>query len=758
MPLKRVAVGSVCVLVACTAETQQGPPPSPVAVEPHVERADAPAETDGHARMVAVLAGIRDRADDENRFQGGAELRRARERLAAVPEGAPGGRRTSTQMLVALAELRLGNEFAASEVLADAVASLEAETAAWAEDQRQFLLYLSAVASLRMAETMNCCVQDMPDSCIVPIRGGGIHSNPEGSEGAIEHLEALLAQIDEQHELYLGARWLLNVAYMTLDRYPADVSSEHRLPVSVFESDTSFAPFVNISASLGINTFSIGGGAVTDDFDNDGDIDVMVSTRDVTERIRYFANQGDGTFAERGTEAGLEGILGGINLVHADYDNDGLLDVYVLRGGWLSSPSRHPNSLLKNLGDGRFRDVTFEAGLGGDPRPSQSAAWADYDNDGDLDLYVSDELPSREGQSNGQLFQNQGDGTFVDVAADAGVLNPAHSKGAVWGDIDGDDLPELFVSNFQQPNLLFKNRGDGTFVNVAAEAGVEDPRGSVVSWFWDYDNDGNLDLFVPDFGADMPDIAAAALGVEPESGPPRLFRGDGRGGFSSVGASMGLDGPIAPLGANFADADGDGFLDMYIGTGGAGFDQLMPNRFFRNEGGTHFADVTMAARLGHIQKGHAVAFADFDNDGDPDIFQQIGGAYIADKYADALYVNPGHGNAWISVRLVGTETNRSAIGARIIVEIDEGGRHSSIVRWVGAGGSYGGNTLTQLIGIGKAERISRLIVHWPRHGADQVFEKVAANQHIQITEGAPEFEVRDVPRFSFEMPVSTSSP
>ncbi len=195
-----------------------------------------------------------------------------------------------------------------------------------------------------------------------------------------------------------------------------------------------------------------------------------------------------------------------------------------------------------------------------------------------------------------------------------------------------------------------------------------------------------------------------------------------------------------------------------IGTGGAGFDQLMPNRFFRNEGGTHFADVTMAARLGHIQKGHAVAFADFDNDGDPDIFQQIGGAYVADKYADALYVNPGHGNAWISVRLVGTETNRGAIGARITVELDEGGRRRSVVRWVSAGGSYGGNTLTQLIGIAKAERVSRLIVHWPRHGTDQEFQAVAANQHIQITEGSPELEVRDVPRFSFEMPASQSSP
>lgn len=756
MSLKQIRTGLVvgCMTVACTSEPQRGVPSTPLAVaEPADLGAPAPASKlavplDGHARMVAALADIRDHADEDNRFQGGAQLRQARAWLAAVPDDAPAGRRTSTQLLVALNELRLGNDGVASKILTEALATLGSTRESWAVDQRQYTLYLLAVSSLRLAETMNCCVQDMPESCIVPIRGGGIHNNPEGSEGAIVHLEKLLAEIDERHNLYLGARWLLNIAYMTLDRYPDDVPEPYRLPVALFESDETFPPFVNLSASLGTNTFSIGGGVVSDDFDGDGDMDVIVSTRDVGERIRYFVNGGDGTFEESGASAGLEGILGGINLVHADYDNDGLPDVYVLRGGWLSSPSRHPNSLLKNLGNGQFRDVTFEAGLGEDPRPSQAAAWADYDNDGDLDLYVCDELPASEGGATGQLFQNQGDGTFTDVAAAAGVLNTAHSKGAVWGDIDGDDYPDLFVSNFQQPNLLFKNLGDGTFVNIAAEAGVEEPRGSVVSWFWDFDNDGSLDLFVPDFGADMPDIAADALGLEPEAGPPRLYKGNGRGGFASVGAQMGLTGPIAPLGANFSDADGDGFLDMYIGTGGADFDQLMPNRFFRNDGGVRLVDATISARLGHIQKGHAVAFADFDNDGDNDIFQQIGGSYIADKYADALYVNPGHGNDWLSVKLVGTTTNRSAIGARITAEV-EGSERRTIVRWVTSGGSYGGNPFTQLIGIGKSERLTRLTVHWPGSKADQVFENVAANAHIQITEGETDFATLDVPRFDF---------
>ncbi|MBV1860923.1 MAG: CRTAC1 family protein [Nannocystaceae bacterium] len=747
-----VAVG---ITAGCTSEPQRGLPSSPPAAEKAAVRR-VPATTtspatppDGHTRMVAALASIRDHADEENRFQGGAQLRQAREWLAAVPQDAPAGRRTSSQLLVALNELRLGNEAVASTILTEALATLVSTHEPWAVDQRQYTLYLLAVSSLRMAETMNCCVQDMPDSCIVPIRGGGIHSNPEGSEGAIVHLEKLLAEIDERHNLYLGARWLLNIAYMTLDRYPDDVPEPYRLPVALFESDETFPPFVNISAGLGTNTFSIGGGAVADDFDGDGDMDIIVSTRDVTERLRYFVNSGDGSFEESGVRAGLEGILGGINLVHADYDNDGLPDVYVLRGGWLSTPSRHPNSLLKNLGDGRFRDVTFEAGLGEDPRPSQAAAWADYDNDGDLDLYVCDELPVSEGGATGQLFQNQGDGTFTDVTAAAGVLNTAHSKGAVWGDIDGDDDPDLFVSNFQQPNLLFKNRGDGTFVNIAAEAGVEEPRGSIVSWFWDFDNDGSLDLFVPDFGADMPDIAADALGLEPEAGPPRLFKGDGRGGFESVGSGLGLTGPLAPLGANFSDADGDGYLDMYIGTGGADFDQLMPNRFFRNEGGKRLVDTTISARLGHIQKGHAVAFADFDNDGDNDIFQQIGGSYIADKYADALYVNPGHGNRWLSVKLVGTTTNRSAIGARITAEVEEDGHRRTIVRWVTSGGSYGGNPLTQLIGIGNSERVERLTVHWPGGEADQVFTNVAANAHIQLTEGEANFVTKHVPHFAF---------
>ena len=147
----------------------------------------------------------------------------------------------------------------------------------------------------------------------------------------------------------------------------------------------------------------------------------------------------------------------GLNLLQADYDNDGDLDIYVLRGAWLGQAGRHPDSLLRNDGKARFRDATFDAGLGEAHYPTQTAAWADYDNDGDLDLYVGNEVfPCR-------LFRNNGDGSFTDVAEFAGVTNDDVAKAVVWGDYDGDRYPDLYVSNFGGPNRLYHNNGDGTF-------------------------------------------------------------------------------------------------------------------------------------------------------------------------------------------------------------------------------------------------------------------------------------------------------
>ena len=189
------------------------------------------------------------------------------------------------------------------------------------------------------------------------------------------------------------------------------------------------------------------------------------------------------------------------------------------------------------------------------------------------------------------------------------------------------------------------------------------------------------------------------------------------------------------MGANFADLDGDGYLDFYLGTGDPDYMNLMPSLMYRNQNGTTFADVTISGGFGNLQKGHAIAFADFDNDGDLDVFAQMGGAFPGDRYNDSLYENPGFGNHWLSVRLVGKRSNRSAIGARIRVVAIEETTKFTIHRRVNSGGTFGANPFRQHIGIGKANKIDRLEIMWPTTGITQRFEDIPMDKSIEIVEG-----------------------
>ena len=379
--------------------------------------------------------------------------------------------------------------------------------------------------------------------------------------------------------------------------------------------------------------------------------------------------------------------------------------------------------------------MTFDAGLGKDHFPTQTAAWADYDNDGDLDLYVGNErFPS-------QLFRNNGDRTFTDVAPAAGVTNGDVAKGVVWGDYDGDRLPDLYVSNFGGVNRLYRNNGDSTFTDVAADANVTYPFKSFPVWFWDFNNDGSLDLFVSAYERRVEDVAAHYFGMPSmETAPDSLYEGDGKGSFHDVGLDVNLNHITQPMGSNIGDFDNDGFLDFYLGTGYPEYEGLMPNLLFRNVGGESFVDVTTAAGLGHSQKGHGVAFADFDHDGDQDIFAELGGAYAGDVFGNALFENPGFGNNWLVVKLVGLVSSSSAIGARIRADILEDGKKRSVYRWVNSGGSFGANPMRQHIGLGRAETILSLEIYWPTSDRTQAFQNVRLNQFIVVTEGHDTYE------------------
>lgn len=708
---------------------------SPLEADPTpIEGLKARSEKD----LLLLLDKIKASTGGNHGFLGNAEVRRLRAELETLtlPENPGDYLRVLTYL--GSAEVDLGQLESGIGHLQKAHRALAHVRAP--ESIRALVLAELGNAYLRLAESENCCARYSPESCIVPLQGAAIHQVRRGSEAAAKVFEAVVRMQGAEPYLKLKCLWLLNLAHMTLGDYPQGVPEGMKLPPSAFTSSVAFPRFPNTATSLGIDRFNLAGGAVFDDFDGDDDLDLITSCWDPAVSMSYFENQGAGQFSERTKTSRLDLQLGSLNLVQADYDNDGDLDLYVLRGAWLSSNGRQPNSLLQNQGDGTFIDRTFEAGLGEHHFPSQTAAWGDYDLDGDLDLYVGNEnQPNFSAPS--QLFRNNGDSTFTDVAEEAGVTNDRYAKGVVWGDADGDRWPDIVVSNLEGENRLYHNNKDGTFSDIAKQAGVTHPIASFPAWTWDFNNDGHLDIFICAYASEIGDHVLHYLGRPLQKELPGHYQGNGKGRFVNRAQHHGLDIPMLPMGCNIGDLDNDGYLDFYLGTGEPNVSVILPNMMFLNQAGQGFVDVTMAGGFGHLQKGHAIAFADFDDDGDQDVFEQMGGAKPVDEYRDALFENPGFDRHWLQIKLVGTQSNRSGIGARIHVRLNEAGENRSLYRFVGSGGSFGANPLREHIGLGTSREISSIEVFWPASNLRQTFRNLTADQFIEITEGEKDIRV-----------------
>ncbi len=610
-------------------------------------------------------------------------------------------------------------------------------------DLWQDLRMRQAIAHLRRAEEDNCVLHHNPRSCIFPITGTGLHRERRGAVVATSLLSGLL----EANPGNLQARWLLNIAAMTLGEYPDGVDRRWLLPPALFDSEGPIQRFDDVAAKTHLDVDDLAGGAVVDDMDGDNHLDLVVSALGLSSQLRYFRNQADGSFVERTAEAGLTGLTGGLNLIQADYDNDGDIDLLVLRGAWMGPAGHYPNSLLRNNGDGTFSDVTEEAGMLSF-HPTQTAVWFDFDSDGWLDLFIGNETTQRDVQPS-ELYHNNRNGAFTECAQANGVAMTEFVKAVVSGDMDNDGRPDLYVSIRGGPNRLLHNDGPSIpfpqkaaggcppwrFTDVAEAAGVTEPIHSFPAWFWDYDNDGWEDIFVSGYLAEPEDIAADSMGLKHKAELPRLYRNNHDGTFADVTERAGLSRLLLTMGSNYGDLDNDGWLDMYLGTGNPDLGMLLPNRAFRNEGGRLFQDVTTAAGLGHLQKGHVVSFADMDNDGDQDIYHVVGGAFEADHFRNALFENPGTPHHWISLRLAGVASNRSAIGARlhVVTRTQEGER--SIHRTVRSGGSFGASPLRQEIGLGDAQGVERVEIQWPA-GAIQVIGPLEMDRHYLVREGS----------------------
>lgn len=520
-------------------------------------------------------------------------------------------------------------------------------------------------------------------------------------EKAVDRLES----IDR-----LEALWLLKLTHERQGEEAPALLPRYRFPRRAFVPAATDLHFVDVAAHVGVAKKDRGRGSAWLDFDGDGDFDLFSAGIQVEHAL--YRNDG-GQFRDVAQATGLADARGGWAAASADFDNDGDDDLFVSRDAW---EGRAPNSLYRN-DSGAFIDVGHAAGLA-DSSDSFTAAWLDFDRDGYLDLYVANGVTGT-GAPNA-LLHNQQNGAFLNVATTAAVADSGQTIGTAAGDFDGDGLTDLYAVNIGQLNRLYRNLGDGTFADVAERAGVLFPvEGGYVAFFFDLDNDGHLDLFASTMSA-FPDVLNSMVtGEAIEPNRPFLYRNMGDGTFADIAVAAGLKRSFGSMGAGLGDLDNDGFVDIYLANGGPQMARLEPNALYRNMGDGTFADITATAGTGSLGKGHGATFADFDQDGDLDLYAGLGGHYDADTWDNALYRNDGPVQHYLSIELVGTQANRSAIGARVAAFA--AGRIIRAQRQSGFGFGSSNEPLLHL-GLGSATRVDSLHVLWPGQPPQRFFD------------------------------------
>lgn len=512
----------------------------------------------------------------------------------------------------------------------------------------------------------------------------------------------------------------------------------------------------------------MGSGAAWIDYDQDGNEDLVIINQSgpltmTADEIKKSAahselyhNNGNGTFTNVTIQSGLNFHGCGMGVAVGDVDNDGFPDVFITAYG--------NNIFYHNNGNGKFTDQTKKTGLGGKEGFWAGASWADYDKDGYLDLYVcgyvkysrlnkqvASQKDNREepaginplsfpSQRN-LLYHNNKNGTFTELAVTAGVADPAgKSLSASWCDFNNDGWPDLYVANDVSDNVMYINKGDGTFNDVSHLAHVADYRGAMGLGVGDWDNDGDMDLFVTHWLAEENGFYTNKL-INKEKGAiasqSLQFQDEAeRFGLGQVS----LD--DVAWGTSFFDYDNDTRLDLFTVNGstnqqGEHPELLVPmkNRLFWNEGSDKgFAEVTSVSgeALSYENVGRGATFGDFDNDGDVDIF-------IVNNCGKAVLLrnDGGNKNSWLELKLVGTKSNRSAIGARIKIVSGT----VSQIREVNNQSSYlSQNSLTQHIGLAKNSKVDSIEIRWPS-GLIQHLQNIPINKQIEITEGTDSIKI-----------------
>ena len=532
----------------------------------------------------------------------------------------------------------------------------------------------------------------------------------------------------------LKALWLLHLAHQRQGGAPVDLPPQYRFHTRSDVTPAPVAPhFVDVAAALGVAKVDRGRGSSWLDYDGDGDWDLF----SVGIHVEHGLYRNDPIAFTDVTQAmNLADPRGGWGALAADCDDDGDPDLFVTRDAWEGAA---PNSLYRNDGQAGFIDVADAVGVAGQ-QASFTATWGDFDADGRLDLYVANGVIA-DGGANSLYHNNSGVGgmAFTDIAARAGVADTLKTIGTAAGDYDGDGWQDIYSVNIGGPNRLYRNQmgesGSLEFVDTAPVAGVVFPvEGGYVTFFLDFDNDGALDLFVSTMSSFEDVLHSAVEGRAVEPNRPFLYHNQGDGTFADVAVPAGLGRSFGTMGAGVGDVDNDGTPDLYLANGGPEMFRLEPNVLFLQRGDGTFADVTRAAGVGNLGKGHGATFADYDGDGDLDLYAGLGGHYDADIWANALYRNDGPTGAAISIRAL--TGRRDAIGARVGVHAGRRVVYGQIASGYGFGST---NAPLVVAGLGKAVPDSVTIV-WPG-GRRQTWTDLPPTQRLTFRLGQVDPEI-----------------